>query len=88
MKYIVYLNRLVTDRESYIARLVQQKVTTFDELVAKTTRRGIAITDTQLIGAVNELGYSIVEELNMGNIVETPLGRFSLAIYGPFEGLS
>ena len=87
MKYIVYLNRLVTNGISYIARIEQQKVTTYDEVIAKTTRRGIAITDTELIGAVNELTYTIIDELNMGNIVETPLGRFSLSICGPFESL-
>jgi hypothetical protein len=87
MKYTLYLNRLVTDGISYTARLIQQKVTTYDEVIEKTTRRGIAITDTELIGAVNELTYTIIDELNMGHIVETPLGRFSLSICGPFESL-
>lgn len=87
MKYIIYLSGLPSEQPIFVARLVQQKVTSFDELISKTTRRGIAITDTQLRAAVNELSYTIVDELNMGNIVETPLSHYRPTMCGSFESI-
>ncbi len=70
----------------YIARIIGQKTTSYDELIKRTTRRGLTITDTELIGAVQELKYALIDELCEGNAVETPFAIFRPYIIGPFNG--
>jgi hypothetical protein len=84
LKYYLIENKLSPDSDYYTARVVQQEVASFDEVVRQTTRRGVTITDTELTGAINELTYTIVDLLNSGKIVETPFARFKPSIGGVF----
>ncbi|NJO90511.1 MAG: DUF4469 domain-containing protein [Chloroflexia bacterium] len=85
VKYYLIENKLSPDSDYYTARVIQQETVNFTEVVKLTTRRGVTITDTELIGAINELTYTIVDLLNSGKIVETPFARFKPSIGGVFN---
>ncbi len=85
MKYYLIENKLGGNPGVYTARVTQQETVSFDEVVRITTRRGVTITDTELIGAINELTYTIIDLLNSGKIVETPFARYKPSIGGIFE---
>ncbi len=84
MKYFLIENKLSTSSGYYTARVTQQETVSFDEVVKLTTRRGVTITDTELIGGINELTYTIIDLLNSGKVVETPFARFRPGIRGVF----
>lgn len=50
------------------------------------TRRGLTLTDTELISAMNELLYTINDALSSGKAVDTPFVRFRPSIAGVFSG--
>ena len=85
MKYFLLKNKLLSGLYKYIAKVTQLETVTYDELVRRTTRRGITVTDTELKAAVDELLYTIVDELNKGKAVETPFVRYRPSIGGTFK---
>jgi hypothetical protein len=84
MKYFLLENRMTPDPDDCVARVTQQETVTYDELIRMATRRGLTLTDTEMIGAINELTYTIIDVLNSGKAVDTPFVRYRPSIGGVF----
>ena len=85
MKYFLYSNHLTQDPNDCVARVTQLDNVSYDDVIKLTTRRGLSLTDTELISAVNEIDYTIMDVLSSGRGVDTPFARYRPSISGLFS---
>jgi hypothetical protein len=86
MKYFLMSTKLSTDPNVFVAKVTLQETVSYNEIIAMATRRGLTLTDTEMIGAINELLYTINDVLSSGKAVDTPFVRLKPSIGGVFKG--
>jgi hypothetical protein len=86
MKYFLYSPGITSNPNDFVAKVTQQEMISYNELIKMATRRGLTLTDTELISAINELLYTINDVLSSGKAIDTPFARFKPAIGGVFKG--
>jgi hypothetical protein len=85
MKFFLIPTKLTNNPNDCVAKVTQQEVVDYSEIIARATRRGLTLTDTEIISVTNEINYSIIDVLNSGKAVDTPFARFRLSIGGVFK---
>jgi hypothetical protein len=86
MKFFLMPTKLTGNANDCVAKVAQQEIVSYDELIKMATRRGLTLTDTELISAIHELMLTINDVLSSGKAVDTPFVRFKPSIAGVFKG--
>lgn len=85
LQYALYRNDLNPDDQNYHARIQNQKTMQFDDIIADMTRRGLTLTDTEVLSVFNELTQTVNRMLNEGYAISTPLVKIRPGIVGKFK---
>ncbi|MFN8258432.1 MAG: DUF4469 domain-containing protein [Bacteroidales bacterium] len=85
MNYYLIPTKLTDNPNDCVAKVTQQEVVGYNDLIALATRRGLTLTDTEIISVMNEMTYCIIDVLSSGKAVDTPFARFRPSIGGVFR---
>jgi hypothetical protein len=86
IKYKIVASKLPANREGYIAQVQSRGTVEIEELTEDMAHLGTTASQPDMLNIIRHFTEEMMRRLLRGEIVNTPLGTFFLAMQGTFTG--